>query len=130
MSKALIYIVEDDPALGNLLLEILKLEGYERTTLFSDGKECLNKLANKPDLVILDFSLETYNGLDVLKFIKSKQPRTKVVIYSSLASDTELMQKCKDNGALACFDKNDEGREELVKWMSKNLNKSILNIFK
>ena len=130
MSKALIYIVEDDPALGNTLKKILELKGYENVILFNDGKVCLDQLHNKPALIILDFSLETLNGLDVLKIIKSTQPKTKVVIFSSLANDDVLMQKCIEGGALAFFNKNNEGREELIKWMSKSLKTGLFSFLK
>jgi DNA-binding response OmpR family regulator len=130
MSKSLIYIIEDDKALGMILKKVLTVNGYENIEVFSDGRHCIDELHKKPALIILDFSLETMNGLDVLKIIKSKRPKSKVVIFSSLANDTELMDKCKAGGALACFNKNDSGRNELISWIDKNLNSGFLSMFK
>jgi CheY-like chemotaxis protein len=130
MPKELIYIIEDDPALGSTLKKILEVKGYENVQLFNDGKLCLDQLHKKPALIILDFSLETLNGLDVLKLIKEKQSKTKVVIFSSLANDIELMEKCKAAGALAYFNKNEEGRNQLIDWMNSKLSGGLFSFFR
>ncbi|MDH5366957.1 MAG: response regulator [Cyclobacteriaceae bacterium] len=127
MSKSLIYIIEDDSALGATLKKILEIKGYNNVNVFTDGKLCFEQLHNKPSLIILDFSLETLNGLDVLKFIKKEQPKSKVVIFSSLANDIDLMEKCKDAGALAYFNKSEEGRTQLIDWMDKKLKGGFLS---
>lgn len=130
MSKALIYIIEDDTALAATLKKILEVKGYENVVVFLDGKLCFEQLHNKPALIILDFSLETLNGLDVLKFIKKEQPKSKVVIYSSLANDIDLMEKCKTAGALAYFNKNEEGRTQLINWINSKLSSGLFSFLK
>ncbi|MDH5476430.1 MAG: response regulator [Cyclobacteriaceae bacterium] len=131
MPKSLIYIIEDDPALGTALKKILEVNGYGTVVVFTDGKLCFEQLkTNSPSLIILDFSLETLNGLDVLKFIKKEYPRNKVVIFSSLANDIDLMEKCKEAGALAYFNKNEEGRTQLIDWMKNKLKRGFLSFLK
>lgn len=130
MSKALIYIVDDDPIYGSTIKKILNVKNYENVDLFSDGDSCIENLKNKPDLVILDFSLETLNGLDVLRLIKKIQPKTKVVFLTSLNKDDELEKICKHEGAAGFFHKDQEGINELISWMNKNVGGSFFSFLK
>ena len=121
MSKALIFVVDDDPIYGTTIKKILNVKKFENVALFQSGENCLERLSDKPELIILDFSLETLNGLDVLRLIKSKQPKTKVVFLTSLNENLELQEKCKQEGALGFFQKNQNGIDELIAWMEKNV---------
>ena len=121
MSKALIYIVDDDPIYGGTIKKILNVKKFSNVKLFNSGEECLDQISVKPDLIILDFSLETLNGLDVLRLIKGKQPKTKVVFLTSLNDNPELQERCKNEGAAGFFQKNESGIEELISWMKKNV---------
>lgn len=130
MSNALINIVDDDPIYGTTLHKILNVKKYTNVKLYSSGEECLENLNNKPALIILDFSMERLNGLDVLKLIKTKQPKAKVVFLTSLNKDEKLITTCKAAGALGFFQKDEKGIEELIDWIGKNLKGGVLSIFK
>ena len=127
MSKALIFVVDDDHIYGTTIKKILNVKKFENVELFKSGENCLERLSDKPDLIILDFSLETLNGLDVLRLIKSKQPKTKVVFLTSLNENLELQEKCKQEGALGFFQKNQVGIDELIAWMEKNVRSGFLS---
>ena len=130
MSNILINIVDDDPIYGTTLQKILNIKKYSNVKLYSSGEECMNNLNEKPSLVILDFSLEGLNGLDVLKMIKSKQPKVKVVFLTSLNRDEELIAKCKNEGALEFFQKDEKGIEQLTNWVENNVKSGVFSLFK
>lgn len=130
MSKALIHVVDDDPIYGNTIKKILNLRNYNNVELFKSGESCIDRLGDKPDLIILDFSLETLNGLDVLRLIKSNHPKTKVVFLTSLNDNMELQDKCKQEGALGFFQKSQSGIDELILWMEKNVSGSFFSFLK
>ena len=66
-----ILVVEDDPAVRNLLAEYLELEGYEVLQATS-GMEALQRAAERtPDLVILDVNLPGVDGLEVARRLRS-----------------------------------------------------------
>jgi two-component sensor histidine kinase len=70
---AVILIVEDDPATGQLLCGFLESEGYDvRWTAASDEAVALVE-QSIPDLVLLDVMLPTSNGYDVCRRIKAVQ---------------------------------------------------------
>src|SRR5690606_31254053 len=70
--KARVLVVDDDPALAEMLTIVLRGEGFE-TAVVSDGTKALPALRElKPDLVLLDLMLPGMNGIDVCKAIRSE----------------------------------------------------------
>lgn len=68
----MIYCVEDDPSIRELLAYALQKEGYE-TRLFENGSTLLDVVAEKaPELIILDIMLPGESGLALLKMLKAK----------------------------------------------------------
>ena len=71
MSQAHILVVDDDPKVRLLLRRCLEPEGY-RVSEAHDGKSVFSVLnAGQVDLVTLDLTLASENGLDVARRIRS-----------------------------------------------------------
>src|ERR687891_2700800 len=67
-----ILVVDDDPALAEMLTIVLRGEGFE-TAVVSDGTKAMPALRElKPDLVLLDLMLPGMNGIDVCKAIRTE----------------------------------------------------------
>ena len=67
-----IAIIEDDPAIGDMLQEVLQRERYQVERAYS-GTEALYLLKErKPDLILLDLMLPGCNGYDVCRLIRDK----------------------------------------------------------
>ena len=49
---------------------------------FNDGISCLQKIDKDTHIVILDYTMEGINGLEVLKAIKEINPKTEVIMLS------------------------------------------------
>lgn len=65
----------------------------------SDGMEVLEALTEIPaDIVLLDLSMPTMNGLDCLTRIREEHPGVKVVVLT-MHADTAYIQKCMKSGA-------------------------------
>lgn len=88
--KHLIYLVDDDTK--HLMLLKDHLERYSSypldIKLFTSGENCLEKMGDNPDVVILDFHLdgirpEAANGLEILKSIKQDYPGVDVIMMSA-----------------------------------------------
>ncbi|MDG3004078.1 response regulator [Paludisphaera mucosa] len=78
MPKPKILIVEDEPALVEILRANLEREGYE-AIVAGDGVEGLRQAQLKtPDLIVLDLMLPLKGGLDVCRELKANA-RTKDV---------------------------------------------------
>ena len=77
-----IFLLEDDYSLNEAIKEIIELENHIVDN-FYDGDVAFNNISNDYDLYILDINIPNMNGLEVLKNIKNKNPKTKVLIISA-----------------------------------------------
>jgi DNA-binding response OmpR family regulator len=70
-----VFIVEDDEAIGALLVQVIEQETSYQAVLAPDGFQALKMLRTvKPDLLILDYGLPDMNGLefyDTIHAVKS-----------------------------------------------------------
>ncbi|MDV6011571.1 MtrAB system response regulator MtrA [Haloechinothrix sp. LS1_15] len=84
--KARVLVVDDDPALAEMLTIVLRGEGFEPTVV-ADGTQALPTLRElKPDLVLLDLMLPGMNGIDVCKAIREES--NVPVVMLTAKSDT------------------------------------------
>ncbi|MBC3193741.1 response regulator transcription factor [Pseudonocardia sp. C8] len=70
--KSRVLVVDDDPALAEMLTIVLRGEGFE-TTVVSDGTRALPAVRDtQPDVVLLDLMLPGMNGIDVCRAIRAE----------------------------------------------------------
>lgn len=96
MSKPAILIVDDDAIILDSLCEFLKIEGYA-TCGASTIAQANKKLAEQSfALVITDVNMPDGDGFDLLETIRSKYPRTVVIMitgYGTIESAVEAIKK-------------------------------------
>ena len=96
-----ILIVEDDQFLREFYQELLQSEGYN-VDIAADGEAGLKKIQeNEFDLVMLDIMMPKLDGLQVLRELKIKPPKSQkvsIVILTNLGQDTVIKQ-CFELGA-------------------------------
>jgi two-component system response regulator MtrA len=67
-----VLVVDDDPALAEMLTIVLRGEGFD-TAVVGEGTKALPALRElKPDLVLLDLMLPGMNGIDVCRVIRAE----------------------------------------------------------
>jgi len=88
-NKFQILLVEDELSLARGLTYNLEMEGYQ-VELASDGKEALEKVVQGGfDLIVLDLILPFVDGYEVLKKIRSLDPRLPVIILTARQEETD-----------------------------------------
>lgn len=88
MSKATILIVEDEPALVEVLSYNLTKEGFEVVTA-SDGQEGRRRALDLiPDIVILDLMIPVMDGLQVCRLLRA-DPKTQHIPILMLTARSE-----------------------------------------
>ncbi|HJV04620.1 MAG TPA: response regulator [Actinomycetota bacterium] len=90
-----ILVVEDDPAVRDMLVMILELEGFSVHGV-GGGSEAVDALEEAPepfDLVVLDVMLGGTSGYDVLRHMDQRGQRehTKVLMLTSRASEPDIL---------------------------------------
>ena len=80
-----LFIVDDNKSMVTALKQYLQNKfGLDiKISTFYDGESCLEKVNKDTHIVILDHFLNGKNGLEVLKLIKAKSPKTEVIMLSS-----------------------------------------------
>ncbi|MDA3929178.1 MAG: sigma-54 dependent transcriptional regulator [Prolixibacteraceae bacterium] len=80
--KYKIFVVDDNALFLRVLQKTLAVNEEYNVIPISSGKECINRLNEKPDIVSLDYTLPDYNGKEILEKIKELTPETQVIIVS------------------------------------------------
>jgi two-component system, OmpR family, response regulator len=85
--KKLIYVVDDDALQVQMISDHLKTLYDFDIRGFATGEEAVNNLPNHPDVVILDYFLNSVkasarNGGEILQFIKKEFPAIQVIMLS------------------------------------------------
>ena len=94
-----IMLAEDDMTMLSLLKTLLRLEGFETTTL-GEKENVLDAIRREnPDAILLDVHLTQGNGLDLLREIRSDQELHNVFVI--MQSGMNLTEECKNAGANA-----------------------------
>jgi DNA-binding NtrC family response regulator len=86
MRKTKVLIVDDEPAIREVLEMILQEWGYE-VRLAADGAEARQMVATyDPDMVISDVVMPQLSGLDLLRLLKVGNPNRPVILITAHAS--------------------------------------------
>ncbi|MGE5474698.1 MAG: response regulator [Ignavibacteriales bacterium] len=88
MAKELIYVVEDEQHIQQLIKYNLETTGF-KVSVFNDGESALeNYELDKPDMFILDIMLPGIDGLEICKKLRTN-PKTKNVPIIMLTAKGE-----------------------------------------
>ncbi len=94
-----IFVIDDDPLMSEMISDFIRKK-YEHVQLFlySTGEEAMSQLYRKPEVIILDYHLDSQeanatNGIIILRRIKELLPNVPVLFLSSqdnpeIAADT------------------------------------------
>lgn len=85
----MIYIVEDDSNISELVVYTLKMTGFEAES-FSCGEELSEAMEkNLPELILLDIMLPGEDGITILKQIRSNAVTRKIPVIMLTAKGSE-----------------------------------------
>ena len=91
-----ILVIDDEPDVLNIIVEILKTAGYE-VVAASNGEAGLKELeGNFFDLIFTDLMMPGIGGMDVLQHIITRSPKTLCIIltgYGTIESSVEAIKK-------------------------------------
>ena len=90
----LIYVVDDEAMIGDVVQIILRMEGY-RSKFFQDPEQAWAAFAHdetRPALLLTDYLMRPMNGLELIERCKRVQPGLKTILSSGNAGGTVLQQ--------------------------------------
>ncbi len=103
MESFKILLVEDDLLFRTMLEDHLSQNPNYDVMMVSCGEECIANLAVEPNLIIMDYNMNSFNqkaanGLTTLKIVKRLKPQIPVIMLSG-EDDTGTLAKVLFNGA-------------------------------
>jgi len=100
-----ILLVEDEPDVCSSIQSYLGRRGLVISTTVS-GKDALSLIPiSKPDIIILDFTLEDLDGREVLKRLRADDKETKVIVITGQLLPPEEIDKILALGVSEYFHK-------------------------
>ena len=117
LSKPLqVYVVEDSPIIRRLLTSTIEAAGAKLIGHSADASSAIADLSSlRPDLILIDVSLKSGSGFDVLEALQALDPRPSAikVVLTNHASE-EFRTLSFRMGANGFFDKSSETSQVLA----------------
>jgi len=86
MNRPRVLLADDHPLVLAALRSLLEAE-CEVVGVVSDGRELVEAASRlKPEVIVLDISLPSLNGIDAARQIKKEQPETKILFLTMHAN--------------------------------------------
>ncbi|WP_407116270.1 response regulator transcription factor [Bradyrhizobium sp. LMG 9283] len=86
-----VLVIDDEPPIRKLLRMGLTTQGYEVLEA-SNGKTALEKLGERPALIILDLGLPDIQGHELLRTIRARNESVPIVVLSSRGDELGKVQ--------------------------------------
>lgn len=99
-SKSTVLVVDDQPGIRRLLMEVLTEEGYLVYTA-ANGYEGVQKAKDlKPTLILMDMKMPGMDGIETLRELKHLNQADKVIMMTAYG-ELGLVNVAKELGAYA-----------------------------
>ncbi len=113
-----IVIIDDDEMLTEALKDYLTREIPHDIQCFSTGEDYLQQKGNVPDVVILDYYLDTVDkqaatGIEILKVLKKDNPFVNIIMLSS-QENYGLAAQTIQKGAVQYVIKGEDAFKEIL----------------
>lgn len=88
MNKPFVLVVEDDPAVKNLIVTTLELHDYRQSSAPNGKTAILEVSSYNPDIILLDLGLPDMDGVEVIKKLRT-WTSTPIIVISARSEDSD-----------------------------------------
>ena len=90
-SRGVVLVVEDEPAIADLLRMYLSREGFQ-VLVETEGQEALTAVADhRPSCILLDVGLPDMDGRDAVKIMRSSGFRSPIIMLTGHDSEGDTV---------------------------------------
>lgn len=93
----MILIVEDDPAIRNLISTTLETQNYRFHTAYNGSQAITEAALQNPDILLLDLGLPDMDGLEIIKKVRTWS-NVPIIVISARGEDRDKIEAL-DTGA-------------------------------
>ncbi len=113
-----VFIVDDDDMMAMALEDYLTRNTLHEVHIFTTGEDCIKNLRLQPDIIILDYNLnsvnkEAANGMAILEAIKKLNRNIPVILFSSQDAYSVAIQSI-NKGATQYVIKDEKAFENIA----------------
>ncbi|OHX67903.1 sigma-54-dependent transcriptional regulator [Flammeovirga pacifica] len=120
-----IFALEDNALFSKMLNYILSMDDEHEVVMFEKGRDLLNALDQKPNLITVDYSLPDMTGEEVIQKLSTRMPHVPVVVISG-QTDVKTAVKLFTYGVYDYITKEEDIRERLLNAINKiKVNQSL-----
>lgn len=91
MVKAKILVVEDDPAISNLMRTTLETQNYQYHTAKNGSGALLEAASYQPDVIILDLGLPDMDGVEIIHKVRG-WTNIPIIVVSARSEDQDKVE--------------------------------------
>lgn len=91
MNKPTILIVEDEPAVRNLISTTLETQNYRFLTAYNGETAILEASSHNPDIILLDLGLPDMDGIEIIKKVRSWS-NMPIIVISARSEDNDKIE--------------------------------------
>jgi CheY-like chemotaxis protein len=84
--KIKVLMVDDEPQFRQATQKVFRKKGFD-TLIAANGREALEQLENKPDVVVLDVRMPDMDGNETLEEIRKRSPDLPVIMLTGHGAD-------------------------------------------
>ena len=95
-----VLVVDDENLIADSVAQILNRNGYDAEARYSGAEavEYLNR--HCPDIIVTDVILPDFDGVQLAIAVRSRCPRTRIVLFSGNAATAHLLDDALTDGYL------------------------------
>lgn len=113
-----IFIMDDDRFYAEVLKQKMEMLKLGDVKVFSLEKQFFQSLNEQPHVIVLDYFLKSYNGIEVLKRLKKSNPKARCILLSSQSSMKVAVETLK-MGAFSYVEKDVKALDKIVALIRK-----------
>lgn len=91
MYKPKILVIEDDPAITNLIRTTLDTQAYQYHTAKTGSEALLDAVSYNADVIILDLGLPDMDGVDIIKKVRGWS-QVPIIVVSARSEDQDKVE--------------------------------------
>ncbi len=91
MVKSKILVVEDDPAISNLIRTTLETQNYQYHTAKTGSSALMDAISYRPDVIILDLGLPDMDGVEIIEKVRG-WTNTPIIVVSARSEDQDKVE--------------------------------------
>ena len=113
LRDSMIMVLDDELATTETIDNYLSQAGFQNVRLFNDPTKAVKAIGTiQPDIILLDIRMPKISGLEILKFLRTREPTRYIpVIVLTAAHDEKTRLTCLNAGANDFIGKPVDSRE-------------------